>query len=83
MTRSDWEYVTRQLVGPDASNDPVQVCVQCGFVLASLTPPKGVFVHFTEDGTGNETSACERSLMLPLLSVDRSSDHAMDCFCVL
>ena len=25
MLRSDWEYLTRQLVGPDTTKDPVQV----------------------------------------------------------
>ncbi|KAF8135400.1 hypothetical protein EV363DRAFT_1211911 [Boletus edulis] len=37
---SDWEYVTRRLAVPDASNDPVQ----------------GILVHFTEDNAGNETT---------------------------
>ncbi|KAH0827880.1 hypothetical protein J3R83DRAFT_3507 [Lanmaoa asiatica] len=53
---SDWEYVTQQAVGPEASNDPVQVRLQYPFVLASLTSQKGIFVHFTEDSAGNETT---------------------------
>jgi hypothetical protein len=82
-TRSDWEYVTQQSVGLNASDDPVQVRVQCRFILSSLKSLKGIFVHFTEDSAGTEASACMRSLMLSLLSVNRCSDHAMDCFCIL
>ena len=83
FTRFDWEYVTQQSVGPNASDDPVQVRVQRRFILASLTSLKGIFVHFTEDNAGNETSACMCSLMLWLLSVDRCSNYAMDWFCIL
>ncbi|KAF8556392.1 hypothetical protein OG21DRAFT_1596485 [Imleria badia] len=53
---SDSEYVTHQSVGPNANNDPLQVRVQCYFVLASLTSPKGIFLHFSEDNAGNETT---------------------------
>ena len=81
--RSDSEYVARQSVGPNTNNDPVQVRVRFPFFLPSLTSPKGILLHFTEDNAGNETSACVRSLLLSLLRVNRCSDYAMGCFCIL
>ncbi|KAG8213947.1 hypothetical protein J3R82DRAFT_10693 [Butyriboletus roseoflavus] len=61
---SDWEYVTQQLVGPEAGNGPAQ----------------GMFVHFTEDSAGNETTTTPWIAFVSCDANSTNSSHEADIF---
>jgi hypothetical protein len=63
---SDWEDVSRQSVGFNANNDPVQ----------------GILVHFTEDNAGDETTTTPWIALVSCDANSTNSSHETDVFTI-